>query len=289
MRIVVTGAAGFIGQALCPVLTARGHEVVALGRDVAGDLCTLKDWPGALAGAQAVVHLAAIAHTQGIAAQHVRAVNVEVPLALGRAAAEVGARMLFMSSVKVHGEMTTNRPFDESSPFAPQDAYGRAKADAEAGLRAIRGLELTVIRPPLVYGPGVKANFLSMMRAIARGWPLPFAGIENRRSLIYSANLADAVARCVEAPAAIGRTYLVSDGAPLSTPALCHAIGAACGVPARLFRFPASLLELAPPLRRLTRSLEVDDGVLRRELAWLPPHALADGLLKTAAWFRSGR
>ncbi len=286
MRIVVTGATGFIGRALCPVLAARGHEVVALERGAIGDPTALADWLRVLSGADAVVHLAAIAHRRGVDEARLRAVNVEVPLALGRAAAEVGARLLFMSSVKVHGEETPSRAFSESSPFAPQDAYGLAKADAETGLRAIRGLELTVIRPPLVYGPGVRANFLSLMRAVARGWPLPFADLDNRRSLIYSGNLADAVARCVESPAAIGRAYLVSDGAPLSTPALCRAIGAALGVPAKLFRFSPSLLELASPLRKLTRSLEVDDGALRRELAWLPPHALADGLRKTAVWFR---
>jgi nucleoside-diphosphate-sugar epimerase len=288
MRIVVTGATGFIGRALCPVLAARGHEVVALERGASGDLTAFADWSRVLSGADAVVHLAAIAHRRGVDEVRLRAVNVDVPVALGRAAAEAGVRLLFMSTVKVHGEETRAAAFQEASAFAPADAYGRAKADAELALQSIDGLKLSVVRPPLVYGPGVGANFLNLMRAVARGWPLPFAGIDNRRSLIYSGNLADAVARCVETPAAIGRAYLVSDGAPLSTPALCRAMGAALGVPARLFRFSPSLLELASPLRKLTRSLEVDDRALRRELAWLPPHALAGGLLATAAWFRSG-
>ena len=289
MRIVVTGATGFVGRALCPALAARGHDAVALERGATGDLSVFSDWPRVLTGAHAVVHLAAIAHVRGVDEQRVRAVNVDVPLALGRAAARAGARLLFMSSVKVHGEETTGRAFDESSPVAPQDAYGRAKADAETGLRAIPGLKLTVIRPPLVYGPGVKANFFGLMRAIARGWPLPFAGIDNRRSLIYSGNLADAVARCVEMPAAIGRTYLVSDGAAVSTPALCRALGDALGAPARLFPFPAAALELVAPMRKLTRSLDVDASAIRRELGWMPPHSIAEGLRIAAEWYRASR
>jgi nucleoside-diphosphate-sugar epimerase len=289
MRIVVTGATGFIGRALCPALAARAHEVVPLERGAAGDLSGLTGWPRVLDGADAVVHLAAIAHARGIDARRLRAVNVELPIALGRAAARARVRLLFMSSVKVHGEETTGRALDERSAFAPQDAYGRAKAEAEAGLRAIDGLALTVIRPPLVYGPGVKGNFLSLMRAIARGWPLPFARIRNRRSLVCATNLADAVARCVESPRSIGRAYLLSDGAAVSTPALCRALADALGAPARLFGFPAGLLELAPSVRKLTRSLEVDGSAIRSELAWAPPRSFEAGLRETADWLRSAR
>ena len=286
MRIVVTGASGFIGRALCPVLAARGHEVVALERGATGDLTAFADWPRVLTGADAVVHLAAIAHRRGVDEDRLRAVNVGVSTALGRAAADAGVRLLFMSTVKVHGEETHAAAFCETSAFAPEDAYGRAKAEAEEALRSMADLKLTVIRPPLVYGPGVKANFLSLLRAVARGWPLPFASIENRRSLIYSGNLADAVVRCLEAPQAIGKTYLVSDGSALSTPALCRALGVALGVPARLFSFPVAWIELVAPLRKLTRSLEVDDGAMRRDLAWAPPHSMEHGLRLTAAWFR---
>lgn len=289
MRIVVTGASGLIGRAFCPALAARGHEVVALERAATGDLATFRDWARILQGADAVVHLAAIAHRRGVADAKLRAVNVDVAVALGRAAADAGVRLIHLSSVKVHGEETRARPFEESSPLAPADAYGRAKADAETGLRAIDGLKLTVIRPPLVYGPGVKANFLRLLRAIARGWPLPFAGVLNRRSLVSSANLADAVTRCAEMPAAIGRTYLVCDATAVSTPALCRALGDALGTPARLFALPARLLELAPAMRKLTRSLEVDDGAIRRELGWVQPHSIEQGLRITADWFRASR
>jgi UDP-glucose 4-epimerase len=184
-----------------------GHEVVPLGRDVTGDIARFSDWRARLAGAGAVVHLAALAHTRGVDETRLRAVNVEASLALGRAAAAAGARMLFMSSVKVLGEETPTEPFNESSVPAPRDAYGRAKAEAEAALRAVPGLALTVLRPPLVYGPGVKANFLALARAVARGLALAAREHRNRRSLLYAGNLADAVARCLESPAVAGRTY----------------------------------------------------------------------------------
>jgi nucleoside-diphosphate-sugar epimerase len=287
MRCVVTGASGFVGRAVVPALRARGHQVVALDRAATGDIAGFTGWAAHVDGADAVVHLAALAHSRARDERRLRAVNVDAAIALGTAAAAAGARMLFMSSVKVLGEETPGPPFDESSPPAPQDAYGRAKAAAEAGLRAVPGLTLTVLRPPLVYGPGVQANFLALMRAVARGWPLPLEGIENRRSLVYAGNLADAVARCLESPLAAGKTCGVTDGAPLSTPQLCRALGAALGRPARLFSFPRALLELAPPATKLTRSLVVDDGSLRRDLGWVPPHAFEEGLRRTAEWFRT--
>jgi nucleoside-diphosphate-sugar epimerase len=287
MRCVVTGASGFIGQAVVPALRARGHEVVALGREELGDIAGFTGWGAHLEGADAVLHLAAIAHSRARDDERLRAVNVDAALALGKAAAVAGARMLFVSSVKVLGEETPGRAFDDASPPAPQDAYARAKAAAEAGLRAISGLSLSVLRPPLVYGPGVKGNFLALLRAVARGWPLPLAGIGNRRSLVYAGNLADALVRCMESPLAVGRTYGVTDGAPLSTPDLCDALGAALGRPARLFAFPRPLLELAAPATKLTRSLVVDDGALRRDLGWTPPHSFEEGLRRTAEWFHA--
>ena len=278
MRVVVTGASGFIGRAVVPALRARGHAVVALERAAIGDIAAVTDWSPHLSGADAVVHLAALAHARGVVEAQLRAVNVEAALAIGKAAAAAGARMLLMSSAKVLGEETKDAAFDESSPLAPQDAYGRAKAEAETALRAVPGLALTVLRPPLVYGPDVKANFLALLRAIAHGWPLPLASIENRRSLVGVGNLADAVIRCLETPQAAGRTYGVTDGSPLSTPALCRAIGAALGRPARLFAFPPALLEFAPSMRKLTRSLVVDDSAIRRELGWAPPQPFEKGL-----------
>lgn len=287
MRIVLTGASGFISQTLWPALRARGHEVMALDRAATGDLAAYEGWSAHVAGADAVVHLAALAHSRRVDEARLRAVNVDAALALGKAAAAAGARLLLMSSVKVLGEETPGQPFDDASSPAPQDSYARAKAAAEAALRAVAGLSLTVLRPPLVYGPGVKANFLALMRAVARGWPLPLASIENRRSLVFAGNLADAVIRCLESPRAAGKTYGVSDGAPLSTAALCRALGAALGRPAWLFPCPTALLELAPSARRLTRSLVLDDRAIRDELGWTPPHTIEGGLRLTAGWFRS--
>jgi nucleoside-diphosphate-sugar epimerase len=260
MKVAVTGATGFIGQALVHALRVAGHEA-------------LPD----LSGAQALVHLAAIAHRRGVDERELRRVNVDLAADAGRSAAAAGVPMLFMSSVKVHGE-ESDAPLREISPIAPRDAYARSKARAEEALRAIPGLRLIVLRPPLVYGPAVKANFLALMRAIARGMPLPLAGIENRRSLIYVGNLCDAILACLGSP---GKTYLVSDGAPVSTPQLCRAIGAALGRPARLFRAPWV------PGKALTRSLEVDDGAIRAELGWRPPFSVEEGLRLTAAWYRN--
>jgi len=283
MRVVVTGASGFVGQAVVPELRARGHQVVALDRAATGDIAAYTGWSDVVAGNDAVVHLAALAHSRHMKEERLRAVNVDAALGLGKAAAAAGVKMLQMSSVKVLGEETPGAAFDDASPAAPRDAYGRVKAEAEATLRAVPGLALTVLRPPLVYGAGVKANFLALFHAVARGWPLPLASIKNRRSLIYVGNLADAVVRCLELAGAAGRTYGVTDGVPLSTPDLCRAIGTALGRPVRLLRFPPALLELAPAAKKLTRSLVIDDGAIRRELNWSPPYSLAEAMRLTAA------
>jgi nucleoside-diphosphate-sugar epimerase len=288
MRIAVTGASGFIGRALCARLSRDGHAVRALVRapmrdlgdeqTVVGDLARFRDWSGALDGVQAVVHLAGYAHGRGDDAA-LRAVNVAATRAAAEAASAGGVHLLFASSVKVHGE-TSNAPLREGSPLAPGERYARSKLEAENALRAVAGLRLTVLRPPLVYGPGAKANFLSLLRAVARGMPLPLASIDNRRSLLYVGNLVDAIARCLGDGRAVGRTYLVADDAPLSTAALCRAIGEALGRPARLFPFPPALLP-----RKLAGSLELDHSAIRRELAWRAPHTTQEGLKATADWY----
>jgi nucleoside-diphosphate-sugar epimerase len=181
----------------------------------------------------------------------------------------------------VHGEESAHA-LKESEPLAPAGDYALSKAQAEAVLRAIPGLQLVVLRPPLVYGPRVKANFLMLMTAIARGIPLPLARVANRRSFVYVGNLVDALLRCIDDPRAVGRTYLVSDGVALSTPALCRGIGAALGRAPRLFSFPPGWLP-GP----LSRSLEVDDGALRMELGWRAPFSAEDALRATADWYRS--
>ena len=257
MKVHVTGQRGFIGSTLLPELARRGHEVVTL------------------AEAQAVVHLAAIAHRRATR-EELEEVNVRGAERLARQAAARGASFVFLSSVKVHGEESA-APLRETDPIAPQDAYAQSKARAEDALRAIPGLKLAILRPPLVYGPRVKANFLSLVRAVARGWPLPFASVRNRRSFVYAGNLVDAIIRCVQAEG----TYVVSDGEAISTPQLCREIGAALGIPCRLFPFPAQLLP-----RKLVASLEIDDSALRKALGWQPPFGREAGLQATADWYR---
>lgn len=268
MRVAVTGATGFVGRTLSPALRDSAHDVIPLDvRDPANvKRCGEVD---------AVVHLAAIAHRR--ANPHdIRRVNVELARQVGEAAAAGGARMVFLSSVKVHGESTT-APLRETCAFAPGDVYGESKAQAEEALRRVPGLRLAVLRPPLVYGPGVKANFLAMMSAIARGLPLPLASIRNRRSLIYVGNLVDAVIACL----AQEGSFLVSDGPPLSTPDLCREIGRALGRPARLFPFPPALLP-----HKLAGSLEMDDSAIRATLGWRSPFSPEEGLRATARWYQ---
>lgn len=254
MRVLVTGASGFIGSHLCPALAATGHELRASAE-----------------GCDAVVHLANIAHTSASPADLHR-VNVEGTIAQAQAALAAGARhFVYLSSIKA---------------AQPDDAYGRAKALAEQALLGLAGLEAVILRPPLVYGPRVKANFLALMRAMDRGWPLPLSSIRNRRSLIYVGNLVDAILRCLDGPVQ-AKTYAVSDGAAVSTPELCRAIARALGRPARLFPFPPALLGLVPGMARLVQSQEADAAAIRAELGWCPPFSFEEGLRRTAEWYRA--
>jgi nucleoside-diphosphate-sugar epimerase len=252
VKVHVTGASGFVGRTLCASLQAAGHARASLGE------------------AETVVHLAAIAHRKA-SAEELQRVNVDLAVETARKAAAAGAGFVFLSSVKVHGELAMT-PLRADSPIAPQDRYAESKARAEEGLRGIAGLRLAVLRPPLVYGPGVKANFLALMKAVARGWPLPVASIDNRRSLVFVGNLAAAILACLDKSG----TYLVSDGEALSTPQLCREIGAALGRPARLYAFPLALLP-----RKLAASLEVQDSALD----WTRPFTRREGLHATAHWY----
>jgi nucleoside-diphosphate-sugar epimerase len=309
MRILVTGASGFIGAALCRELLRRGHSVVGATRsaresgegvheiaipDIAGEF----DRKALLRGIDAVIHLAAIAHRPGGLESEVRRVNVAATTRLADAAAGVVRRFVFLSSVKVHGEDSGGAAYRETDALRPEDVYGRSKVEAEQALTSIAaggGMELVFVRPPLVYGPGVKANFLRLLRWIDSGLPLPFAGVSNRRSLVYLGNLVDAVARCVEHPRALG-PFLVSDEEIVSTPQLVSHAARALGRPARLFRVPPGVLRVAgavsgrsEELRRLTGNLVIDTSKARRVLDWRPPYSLDEGLAQTARWFRSAR
>lgn len=272
-----------------------GVESIAVG-SISGET----EWSRALEGTEAVVHLAARAHSFGKRPeddyQAYRRINVDGTKRLAHAAAAAGVqRIVFMSSIKVNGERTQARPFTENDLPKPEDAYGITKWEAEQALWDISrqtGLEAVVVRAPLVYGPGVKANFLRLMQLTQRAIPLPLARIRNRRSMIYLGNLVDAIIRCIESPEAAGKTYLVSDGEDISTAELVQNLAAALGVRPRLFPFPPPLLKLGGLLlgkgaevARLTGSLQVNSSFIRRELGWRPPFSLDQGLRETANWY----
>ncbi len=312
MNFLVTGASGFIGTALIRVLVARGYSVRAVARgasaqaadapglhhvaiqDIAGEI----DRRALLEGIDVVVHLAAIAHRAVADAHEIRRVNVEGPARMADAASGLVRRFVFLSSVKVHGEDSGNASYTEADALRPEDSYGRSKLEAEralTGIAARTGMELVLIRPPLVYGPGVKANFLRLLGWVASGLPLPFASVHNRRSLIYLGNLVDSIAHCAEHPAARG-PFLVSDEETVSTPELVSRIARALGRPARLMPAPPALLRAAGTIagrrgeiRRLIGNLVVDPSKARRMLDWRPPCTLDEGLAETARWFKSAR
>lgn len=258
-------------------------------------------WSAAVSGVEAVVHLAGRAHVLGKAgadeAARVRAVNVAGTVHLARAAARAGVRRLvFLSTAKVHGERNAGGPWTEQDPPAPEELYARSKWEAELALDVLArtsDLEVTVLRPPLVYGPHARANFLRLLRTVDRGLPIPLGAISNRRSLVYVGNLADAIATCVAHPAAADRTFLVADGEDVSTPELVRRVAAALGRPARLVSAPVWMLRLGATLLgrgadfdRLAGDLAVDAGAIRRELGWQPPYTMRAGLEETARWYR---
>jgi UDP-N-acetyl-alpha-D-quinovosamine dehydrogenase len=306
-RILVTGAGGFIGRGLCHGLAARGHRVTAGLRGalfpaappiagaesrVLGEIAPGRDWSGVLGDVDIVIHLAQRAHRR--AARRALADEPEAAAALARGAASAGVgRLLYMSSIKAMGEATPpGRAFRADDPPCPEDAYGRAKLASERALAEIAaqtGLELVILRPPLVYGPGVGGNFRALVRLAGSGLPLPFAPLDNRRSLIFLDNLVDLVAVAALHPAAAGRVLLAADGVDLSTPELIRILARGQGGVVRLFTLPDAVFAalrrlptLGPAVDRLSLSLQVDDGATRAALGWSPPFAAEAGLLATA-------
>jgi nucleoside-diphosphate-sugar epimerase len=312
VQILVTGAAGFVGRPLLAALAARGHGVTALVRSApgvplsagrivpVGDVSAIQDWRPLLAGADCVIHLAARTHTADAPGADTDALyemaNVTVTERLARAALEARVRrFVYVSSIKVNGEETFGTPFRASDEPAPEDAYGRSKARAESVLRsaASGSLELVVLRPPLMVGPGVKGNVAQLFRWAARGLPLPLRSIANRRDMLGVTSFADLVAIAAENPAAAGGTFLARDGAPVSTPELYRAIGEALGTRPPLLPCPVALLKLAgaalgrgDAIRKVVGDLEVDDSETRRLLGWQPSVSLKDELAATARAFR---
>jgi nucleoside-diphosphate-sugar epimerase len=301
VKVFVTGSNGFVGRKLADELISRGNTVLR-GVRVAksnletqiGDIDGRTNWFCGLKGVSCVIHTAARVHVFRDAVADplttFREVNVDGTLNLARQAAAVAVkRFIFISSVKVNGEATpSGRPFNELDVPNPQDAYGQSKHEAEIGLRQIAadtGMEVVVIRPPLVYGACVKGNFAALMGAVQRGWPLPLGAVHNQRSLLALSNLVDFIITCITHSEAANQAFLVSDGQDLSTTELVRGIAQAAGVPARLLPVPvwalqagASLLGKGDVVQRLCGNLQVDISKARDLLGWVPPVSVQEGL-----------
>ena len=309
MTVLVTGASGLVGRRLSHRLVREGFNVRAavrcskpaaiLNPQVAvGAIDQATDWRQALLDVQTVVHCAARVHVMHDAEADplgaFRAVNVHGTQNLARQAAAAGVkRFVFISSVKVNGESTQpGHAYTETDAPNPQDAYGQSKFEAEQGLRKIAletGMEVVIIRPPLVYGPGVKANFAALMHAVQRGWPLPLGAVYNQRSLVALDNLVDFIVTCITHPQAANQTFLVSDGQDLSTTALVRGMAQAVGMPARVLPVPvwvlqagARLLGKGDAVQRLCSNLQVDIAKARTLLGWVPPVSIDEGLRRAA-------
>jgi len=318
MRVAVTGATGLVGQALCSALTPHDFLIRAIVRSANIDLKSSlfaiapiseingqTDWFNALEDIDCIVHCAARAHvmneTETDALAAYRAVNVDGTRRLAEQAVKSGVkRLVYLSSIKVNGEQTSTGVGFTATDFAkPEDPYGISKWEAEQVLLEVAartGLEVVIIRPPLVYGSGVKGNFHSMLKWLSRGIPLPLGAIHNTRSLVGIDNLVDLIITCINHPAAANQTFLVSDGEDLSTTDLLRRLGKVLHKPARLLPVPASVLGFTAQLagkkavaQRLLGNLQVDISKTREVLDWSPPVSVDEGLQKTANWFFSQR
>jgi len=310
MRALVTGASGFVGRVLVAELLRRGHAVRAAVRrpvefptgveavDV-GEISESTDWSTALRGVDTVFHLAARVHQRGgagpVTELQYRRINCDATVTLARAAMEAGAEdFIFASSVKVMGEISADHPFTESDAASPRDAYGRSKLAAEQELARLAGpIRISILRPPLVYGSGVGANFLSLMRLADSHWPLPLGAARAQRSIVHVGNLVDAMIACTQVAHSTPATYFVSDGRDVSVAELIALLRNALGRPVRLLAAPASLLETvarvvgrADAAQRLFHPLQIDIGRIARELGWRPPYDQQAALRDTARWYR---
>ncbi len=306
MRILLTGATGFIGNRVRRALLDRRlhfrlavRTIAATGMEPDVEQVQINaigprtDWASALSGVSDVIHLAGLAHVlHGASQSHLedyRAVNAEGTLTFARAAVKAGVRrFVFLSSARVHGERSFTSPFTERHTPSPTDLYSESKWHAEqelANVALFSSTQFVVLRPPLVYGPGVKANFLRLLRSVERGWPIPLGAVRNRRSLLYVDNLADAIITALVHPAAAGKTFLVSDGQDLATPDLLRRVALALGCPSRVPHVPLGVLRMGAKLLgrqadfdRLCGDFVIDSSMIRTDLAWTPPWSVEHGI-----------
>ena len=319
-KVLVTGSSGFIGQHMCAALRSAGYFVRGTVRAKVdgtaqmseherveiGEIADVTDWSHLIHDVRFIVHLAGRAHVMRETAadpfeQYMQVNVVGTEFMAQQASSQIGVkRIVLVSSAKVNGETTSHsgagrgEAFSESDPPAPVDPYAYSKWEAEKALRRISlrtKLEYVIVRPPLVYGPGVGANFLKLIKWVASGRVLPFGSIRNLRSLLYVENLTDAIVRCLEATAVTNKTYMISD-IDVSTPDLIRGLAAALRVTPRLINVPPPLLRLAgimsgqsAAVSRLLESLVVDSRAIRHDLDWIPPWKFTEGLAKTASWF----
>lgn len=311
MKILVTGVTGFVGQSLIRELKLKNINFVGIVRQLSlsnldgmievSDFSIPDIWQKPLTNCDVVIHLAARVHVmREVTERPLKAflgVNLYGTLSLAEAAAKAGVkRFIYVSSIKVNGEFTTNNKFIETDIPNPLDSYAISKWEAEKALRKIEketGMEVVILRPPLIYGAGVKANFASLLKLVYKRLPLPLANINNKRSLIYLGNLVDAIITCAIHPKAAGQTYLVSDDEDVSMAQLIKQIAFSLNQHSYIFPFPISIMRFFAKLigkttsfDRLTQSLVVDSSKIRRELDWQQPFTMTQGLKITADCYR---